>query len=67
MGDKKTAGRKLLAGHFDVNEYGVHIKLLQFYISVGCIVEKVHSVIGFAQAPYFKDYIIKCIRIKRTL
>ena len=64
LGAKKSGGRRLLAGHFDVREYDVHIKLLQFYISVGCIVEKVYSVIGFAQAPYFKDYILKCMQMR---
>merc|ERR1712105_154769 len=64
LGDKKMGGRRLLAGHFDVREYGVHLSLLQFYIAVGCIVEKVHKVIGFAQKPYFKDHIVKCMRMR---
>ena len=61
---KKANGRKLLCGHFDDKEYGVHIKLLQFYISVGCKVEKVHDVIKFAQRPYFKSYIEKCMHLR---
>ena len=52
--------RKLVAGHFSVERYGFHIKLLKFYISLGCIITKVHSIIEFDQKPLFEPYITHC-------
>ena len=48
---------KLIGGHFDLCEYTFHIKLLQFYLSIGCVLTDVHTVISFYQKPIFLPYV----------
>ena len=51
---KKVKGRRLIAGHFNLCNYGMHIKLLQFYLQIGCVITKIHSVIEFEQKAFLK-------------
>ena len=58
---KKLVGKKLVAGHFSLENYGFHIKLLQFYLRLGCIITKVVSIIEFDQKKLFETYITHCV------
>jgi hypothetical protein len=49
--------RKLLLTHFPKSQYKIHFRLLQFYISLGVKVTKVHRVIQFTQSSVFRRYI----------
>ena len=57
----KAGEQKLIAGHFGLEQYGMHIKLLQFYIRLGCIITKVHDILEFEQKPLFRPYIDHCL------
>lgn len=57
----KAGMKKLVSGHFSLERYGLHIKLLNFYISLGCIITKVHNIIEFDQKTLFKPYIDHCM------
>ena len=62
---KNGGNRKLVAGHFGLENYGFHIKLLQFYIELGCIITKVHNIIKFDQERLFRPYIDHCLSRRR--
>ena len=65
-GDKEfDEQRKLLAGHFDLEEYGLDLELLQFYLAMGVKIIKIHKIVSFKQKPLFKDYITHCIEQRR--
>ena len=51
---------KLISGHFDMESHGVDLELLQFYISVGVVVTRVHRVIRYSKKPFFKPFIDHC-------
>jgi len=57
----KAGEQKLIAGHFGLEQYGMHIKLLQFYIKLGVEITKVHDIIRFKQKPLFRPYIDHCL------
>ena len=56
---------KLVGTHYDLSEYSFHVKLLQFYLSIGCELTNVHSVWSFDQKPIFKEYIDFCIKRRK--
>src|SRR5205085_1779174 len=56
---------KLVGSLYPKRNMLVHYRLLQFYISKGAIVTKVHSVITFKQKILFKDYIENNARKRR--
>jgi hypothetical protein len=49
--------KKLLMTCEDKKEYVVHFKLLQFYLKMGMVITKIHSVIRYRQSAIFRDYI----------
>jgi hypothetical protein len=49
--------KKLLMTVTDKNEYVVHFKLLQFYLKMGMVITKIHSVVKYKQASIFRNYI----------
>ena len=48
---------KLVPNLYDKTKYVCHIKNLQYYISKGLILEKVHRVLEFEQSEWMKPYI----------
>ena len=57
----KAGEQKLIAGHFGLEQYGMDIKLLQYYIRLGVIITKVHDILEFEQKPLFRPYIDHCL------
>jgi hypothetical protein len=49
--------KKLLMTCSNKKEYVVHFKLLQFYLKMGLVITKIHSVIRYRQSAIFRDYI----------
>lgn len=54
---KFTKCSKLIPNLKDKKNYVVHYRLLKYYLEKGLIVNKVHSVLQFYQAPWMKEYI----------
>jgi hypothetical protein len=48
---------KLLLTHNDKHNYVIHARLLQFYMSLGAIVTKIHRAVSFHQDKVFAQYI----------
>ena len=56
--DIKTGGiNKLAPNLMSKKNYGVHYKNLQYYLSQGLILKKVHRILGFKQSDWMKPYI----------
>ena len=55
---------KLVAHHYGVKNYLITLPLLQFLISQGVELEKVHKVIKFKQGFFLKSFIDQNIRIR---
>ena len=56
--DIKTGGINKLAPNFmSKKNYGVHYKNLQYYLSQGLILKKVHRILEFKQSDWMKPYI----------
>lgn len=49
--------KKLILDLHDKKEYIVHYDILQYYISLGIKVTKIHSIISFNHKAWLKDYI----------
>ena len=47
-------------------QYGVHWRLLRFYLEHGAIVTKIHFIVTFTEGFYMRDYIAKNIEIRNT-
>ena len=43
-----------------MESHGVDLELLQFYVSVGVVVTRVHRVIRYSKKPFFKPFIDHC-------
>ncbi|GET54475.1 hypothetical protein GLOIN_2v1775922 [Rhizophagus irregularis DAOM 181602=DAOM 197198] len=52
-----TPTDKLIPNLFDKDEYVVHYRNLQYYVSQGLVIKKVYEAIKFEQAPWMKPYI----------
>jgi hypothetical protein len=48
---------KLIPNLFDKTKYVVHYRNLQYYVSQGIIIKKIHEAIEFDQTPWMKPYI----------
>ncbi|CAB5352426.1 unnamed protein product [Rhizophagus irregularis] len=48
---------KLIPNLFNKDEYVVHYRNLQYYVSQGLVIKKVYEAIKFEQAPWMKPYI----------
>ena len=56
--DIKTGGiNKLAPNLMSKKNYGVHYKNLQYYLSQGLILKKVHRILEFKQSDWMKPYI----------
>ena len=56
--DTKTGGiNKLVPNLMPKKIYGVHYKSLQYYLSQGLILKKVHRILEFKQSDWMKPYI----------
>ncbi|GET55431.1 uncharacterized protein LOC111108966 [Rhizophagus irregularis DAOM 181602=DAOM 197198] len=56
-GQRYTPTDKLIPNLFDKNEYVVHYRNLQYYVSQSLVIKKVYEAIKFEQAPWMKPYI----------
>ncbi|CAB4408477.1 unnamed protein product [Rhizophagus irregularis] len=56
-GQRYTSTDKLIPNLFDKDEYVVHYRNLQYYVSQGLVIKKVYEAIKFEQAPWMKPYI----------
>ena len=61
---KNHSHKKLVAGHFSLEKYSFHYRLLQEYIKLGVKVTKIHSIIEFSQKPIFKEFIQQCAQAR---
>jgi len=50
---------KLLMTHNTKTHYVIHGRLLQLYMSLGCVVQKIHRAVKFRQDYIFQEYIDK--------
>jgi hypothetical protein len=56
-GQRYVPTDKLIPNLFDKTEYVIHYRNLQYYVSQGIIIKKIHKAIEFDQAPWMKPYI----------
>jgi hypothetical protein len=56
-GQRYVPTDKLIPNLFDKDEYVVHYRNLQYYVSQGMVIEKIYEAIKFDQAPWMKPYI----------
>ena len=54
---KEDESEKLIPNLYDKKNYGVHYRLLKYYLKQGMILEKVHYIISFKQSAWLKPYI----------
>ena len=55
--NKYVGSEKLMLTQFSKTNYIVHFKVLQFYLSMGMRISKIHRGAAYTQAPYFRPYI----------
>ena len=67
-GAKMPAFTGLVGTLYDKKQYGVHWKLLEWYVNHGMIIGKLHYAVVFQEGDYLKDYVQLNIglRNKRT-
>jgi len=56
-GDKYLSMKKLIPNLHDKKKYVLHYRNLQYYLSQGMVLEKIHRVISFDQKAWMKPYI----------
>src|SRR5207249_11649736 len=56
-GQRYVPTEKLIPNLFDKDEYVVHYRNLQYYISQGMVLEHIYEAIKFDQSPWMKPYI----------
>ena len=56
-GQRYVPTEKLIPNLFDKDEYVVHYRNLQYYISQGMVLEYIYEAIKFDQSPWMKPYI----------
>ena len=57
-GDRKPySPKKLVMTQEDKKDYVVHVAILQFYLTMGMQLAKIHATISFDQKPWLKPYI----------
>ena len=49
--------KKLICDWTDKKSYLVHYRNLQFYVTYGMVVDKIHEIISFKQSNWFEKYI----------
>ena len=59
LGYKPAKVEKLLPNLWDKSKYVLHYQNLQFYLSQGMKLKKIHRVLQFKQSPWLKPYIEK--------
>lgn len=63
--DKKPSEQPKLIAHLgERKNYAVHYKLLQLAVKHGFVIDKIHKVITFNQAPWMKRYIDKNTKLR---
>lgn len=66
-GEKRPPSFKgLVATMYKKEKYGVHYRLLHYYITHGVIVTKLHSWIWFEQNYFLRDYISRNIELRNA-
>jgi hypothetical protein len=56
-GARYQASEKLLLTHLPKFHYVVHFALLQFYVKMGVVINKIHRIVTFQQSSFFEPYI----------
>ena len=56
-GGKHLSVKKLIPNLYDKKKYVLHYRNLQYYLSQGMVLEKIHRVISFDQKAWMKPYI----------
>src|SRR6185437_7179304 len=56
-GQRYVPTEKLIPNLFDKDEYVIHYRNLQYYISQGMVLEHIYEAIKFDQSPWMKPYI----------
>ena len=57
---------KLCPNFYDKTHYVVHYRCLQFYVTHGLQVVKIHSIISFTQRPFMRPFIEYCNDRRKT-
>ena len=64
--DKYTQNKKLLCDWTDKKKYLILYRMLNFYVRLGMVVDKVHEIISFKRSKWLQKHII-FITQKRNL
>ena len=56
--------QKLIPTFHKRKKYILHIKCLQFYLSKGLVLDKVHRIVSFKQEPFLKEYIVTLTKLR---
>jgi len=61
----KDGAPKLLLTLEDKNNYILHFSLLQFYLSQGLVLKKIHKAISFVQSYWMRDFVLRNARKRK--
>lgn len=65
-GHMPSAFKGLVGTLYDKKSYGVHWRLLEFYLNHGVVITKLHFYVTFTEGFYMQEYIRKNIDIRNT-
>ena len=51
---------------FPKHKYVVHLRNLQYYLSMGAKITKIHRIISFYQSAWIAPYILENTRLRQT-
>ena len=64
MGNRSTKGLKLIADLNPKTKYVIHYRNLQYMLKLGLVVTKVHKVLTFKQAKFFKSFVDRVTQLR---
>lgn len=62
--NKRYQSEKLLSTFYDRKNYVVHLENLQYYLSKGLKLKKIHRVVRFTQKAFLKEFIDKVTSLR---
>lgn len=65
-GEQMKSFYGLVGTLYDKDHYGVHWRLLEWYIKHGVVVRKIHFAVEFDEGDYLKEYVTLNINIRNT-